>query len=145
MVCGVSVFRGIGIVSEGLDTLQLLNTNGSSGSIIALTRLSTSFLMLSRIPLMNCGDSCALNRRAISIASLMTTVFGVSASLDEFLSGQSQEIAIDNGHTIQPPVFGVTPDQFVDPFDIRDCARCQMLRQRRVCLRARPGFPRTSD
>lgn len=47
---------------------------------VVLAVVSRSRLIPSRMPLMNCVASYVLKRRAISNASLMTTVLGVSVS-----------------------------------------------------------------
>ena len=37
--------------------------------------------------------------------------------MEKLLCSQAKKIAIDDSHSIQPPVFSVPPDQLVDLFD----------------------------
>src|SRR5688572_2374338 len=50
---GVTIFGRVGVVTKGFNALQLLDTDGFQRFDHCSPMLSTSFLMLSRIPLMN--------------------------------------------------------------------------------------------
>ena len=99
----------------GVGSTGTLVSGPASGSTSAFATWVCHCSTRSRMPLTNRLDWAVLYRLASSSASLMATLAGTSRAEEHLVGPEPQDVAVDGGHPVEPPVLGDLGDHRVDP------------------------------